>query len=80
MNSQIKDVLFRIIAVFILGSLSTIGAASIFGINVVVAASVAGLLAVANVAEDLAKAFLDDGKLDKNEIDQAFAKVDKEKK
>jgi hypothetical protein len=79
-TNQIKDVVLRICAVFILGSLSTIGAASIFGINVVVASFIAGTLSVAKVAEELAHAFLVDGKLDKEEIDKAFADAEKSKK
>jgi hypothetical protein len=37
----------------------------------------AGIIGVATVVERLARAFLDDGKLDMDEINAAFAKVDK---
>jgi hypothetical protein len=37
----------------------------------------AGILGVATVIERLARAFLDDGKLTLDEINSAFAKVDK---
>jgi hypothetical protein len=40
----------------------------------------AGLLGVSTVVEALSRAFLDDGKLSKAEINDAFAKVDKRKK
>jgi hypothetical protein len=40
----------------------------------------AGILGVASVVERLARAFLDDGKLTLEEINQAFSKVDKNAK
>lgn len=70
-----KNLLLRVAAVFVLDALGTIGASSIFGINAVTAASVAGLLSVAVVFQDLARGFLDDGKLSKTEIDAAFKKA-----
>jgi hypothetical protein len=70
-----KDIATRIVAVFILDALGTIGGASIFGIDTVTAASIAGLLAVAVVFQDLARAYLKDGKLTKAEIDEAFTKA-----
>jgi hypothetical protein len=72
-----KDIFLRIIAVFILNGLGTIGGASIFGISTITAASVAGVLAVSVVFQDLARAFLKDGQLTKAEVDQAFSKVGK---
>ena len=73
-----KDILLRIFAVFVLDALGTIGGASIFGIDAVTAASVAGVLAVSIVFQDLARAFLKDGKLSKAEIDEAFGKAVKD--
>jgi hypothetical protein len=70
-----KDIATRIVAVFILDALGTIGGASIFGIDTLTAASIAGLLAVAVVFQDLARAYLKDGKLTKAEIDEAFTKA-----
>jgi hypothetical protein len=40
----------------------------------------AGILGVASVVEKLARAYLDDGKLSMDEINQAFATVDKKSK
>jgi hypothetical protein len=40
----------------------------------------AGTLGVATVVEKLARAFLDDGKLDADEINSAFSSVDKKTK
>jgi hypothetical protein len=74
-----KDVALRIGAVFILGALGTIGAASLFDINPIIGAGIAGLLAAQEVIRDLAKAFLDDGKLSKREINEVFNKAMKKK-
>ena len=70
-----KDILFRILAVFILDALGTIGGASIFGIDTITAASVAGILAVSIVFQDLARAFLKDGRLTRAEVDATFTKA-----
>ena len=70
-----KDILLRILAVFILDALGTIGGASIFGIDAITAAAVAGVLAVSIVFQDLARAFLKDGKLTKDEVDATFTKA-----
>lgn len=71
------NVLMRIVAVFAASGLSVIGAGSVAGISVVKAVMVAGLTAVAAVIEKLARAFMDDGKLTLDEINAAFATVDK---
>jgi hypothetical protein len=70
-----KDIFLRILAVFILDALGTIGGASIFGIDTVTAASVAGILAVSIVFQDLARAFLKDGRLTRAEVDATFTKA-----
>ncbi len=72
---MVKDIFLRILAVFILDALGTIGGASIFGIDTITAASVAGILAVSIVFQDLARAFLKDGRLTKAEVDAAFTKA-----
>lgn len=69
----------RILAVFAASGLSVIGAGSLFGIEAVTAAMIAGTLGVATVVESLARSFLDDGKLSATEINEAFSKVDKKK-
>ena len=70
-----KDIFLRVLAVFVLDALGTIGGASIFGIDAVTAASVAGILALAVVFQDLARAFLADGKLTKAEVNDIFKKA-----
>lgn len=72
-----KNMLFRILAVFAAQGLSVIGAGAIAGIETWRAVALAGGLGVATVVEGLARAFLDDGKLTKDEINQVFSKVDK---
>jgi hypothetical protein len=75
-----KDIFLRVLAVFVLDALGTIGGASIFGIDAVTAASVAGILALAVVFQDLARAFLNDGKLTKAEVNEIFKKAAEEDK
>lgn len=62
----------RIFALFIVSALTTIGAGAIIGLDTLQTAFLAGILGVANVVEDLARGYLNDGKLDKAEIDAAF--------
>lgn len=69
----------RIVAVFAASGLSVIGAGSLFGIDAITAAFIAGTIGVATVVESLARSFLDDGRLSTTEINEAFTKVDKKK-
>ena len=73
---NIWNILMRIVAVFAASGLSVIGAGAIAGISTVKAVTVAGLTAVAAVVEKLARGFMNDGKLDIEEINAAFASVD----
>jgi hypothetical protein len=75
--STLKNVLWRILAVFAASGLSVLGAGAVVGVELLAAVAMAGIIGVATVVERLARAFLDDGKLDMNEINAAFAKVDK---
>ena len=74
---SLNNVLMRIVAVFAASGLGVIGAGAVAGISVAKAMMVAGLTAVAAVIEKLARAFMDDGKLTLDEINAAFASVDK---
>lgn len=76
---NINNIVMRMLAVFAASGLSVIGAGSLFGINALTAALIAGTLGVATVVESLARSFLDDGKLTTAEINEAFSKVDKKK-
>lgn len=69
----------RIVAVFAATGLSVVGMGSVVGIETTQAILLAGGLGVATVIEALARGYLDDGKLSQQEINEAFAKVDKKK-
>ena len=66
------NVILRIIATFVASALGVIGAGSIMGVDILVAAAMGGILAVFKVIELLALAFLEDGKLTLDEINAAF--------
>jgi hypothetical protein len=75
MMSKFKDIAGRIVAVFLTSALGIIGGSSILGgIPVWKAAVLAGIAASAQVIERLARASLD-GKLTKEEINEAFGAV-----
>lgn len=71
------NVLLRIVAVFAASGLGVIGAGAIAGVSLWKACFMAGMAGVATVVEGLAREFLDDGKLDFDEINGVFNKVDK---
>mgnify|MGYP000332822141 len=73
---SIGNILLRILATFAASGLSVIGAGAIAGVDTITAITVAGLTAVAAVVEKLARGFMNDGKLDLEEINAAFAAVD----
>ena len=77
-NSKIRltiDIWWRVVATFIASALGVIGAGSIVGIDVWLSATLGGLLAVAKVVEKLALAFLEDGKIDRKEVNMIFSQV-----
>jgi hypothetical protein len=75
--SIVKDVLFRSIALFMTMALPAIGAGAFAGVEPVQSALIAGALGVSKVLTDLAKAFLDDGKLTQEEVDGVFKRANK---
>lgn len=75
-----KTIFFRILATFAASGLSVIGAGAIANVPVWKAVFLAGIAGVATVIEGLARAYLDDGKLTKEEINAVFNKVDKKAK
>jgi hypothetical protein len=70
-----KDVLFRSFALFLTMALPAIGAGAFAGVEPVKSALIAGALGVSKVITDLAKAFLDDGKLTQDEVDVIFKRA-----
>lgn len=78
--ATIKNIFWRILAVFAASGLTVLGAGAVVGVDLIAAVMMAGILGVASVVERLARAFLDDGKLTMDEINEAFSKVDKNSK
>ena len=78
--SVFKNILLRMLATFAASGLGVIGAGTIAGVPVWKAVFMAGIAGVATVVEGLSREFLDDGKLDADEINDVFNKVDKKAK
>jgi hypothetical protein len=76
----IINIFWRILAVFAASGLTVLGAGAVVGVDLWDAVFMAGILGVATVIEKLARSFLEDGKLTMAEINEAFAKVDKNSK
>lgn len=72
-----KSICLRILAAFASTGLSVMGAGAIAGVPMWKACLMAGIGGVAFVVEGLARAFMDDGKLDVDEINEVFDKVQK---
>jgi hypothetical protein len=79
-KETVTSLIGRIIALFLVSALTTIGAGAIIGIDTVQTAILAGVMGVANVVEDLSRSYLNDGKLSKAEINEAFAANTPEKR
>lgn len=77
--NNLTNVIMRIVAVIAAEALGVIGAGSLVGIETYKSCLLAGGLGAATVLEALARSFLNDGKLSKDEINEAFAIVDKKK-
>jgi hypothetical protein len=72
--SKVKDIAWRMLAVFIATALGVIGTGALIGVEVWQAALMAGIGGVATVMENLARAYLDDGKITNDEINGVFTK------
>lgn len=77
---QVKNIIARIFATFAASGLGIIGAGTIAGVPVWKAVFMAGLAGVATVIEGLSRAFLNDGKLSVDEINEVFNKIDRKAK
>ena len=73
-KETVMQIVGRMVALFMVSALTTVGAGAVIGIDAVQTAILAGVLGVANVLEDLSRGYLKDGKLTKAEIDAAFNK------
>lgn len=69
------DISGRVVATFVASALGVIGAGSIIGIDVWMSAALGGLLAVAKVIEKLALAYIEDGVIDRDEVNMIFSQV-----
>ncbi len=75
--------MLRVLATFVASALGVIGAGSVAGsvsgvdIPIWFSAIMGGIMAVAKVVELLSLAFLEDGKLSRDEIDAAFRQTTK---
>jgi energy-converting hydrogenase Eha subunit H len=69
---NVKKIAKRILALFLVSALATIGAGAVIGIDVIQTAILAGVMGIANVIEDLSRGYLNDGKLTEEEINAAF--------
>lgn len=77
---KVKKILGRMLATFIANGLATIGAGTLIGVDIISAVLLAGTLGCVKVAEDIARAYLDDGVLTMDEIDEVFSQFDRRKK
>lgn len=75
-----KSIILRILAAFASTGLSVMGAGAIAGVPMWKACLMAGIGGVAYVVEGLARAYMDDGKLSVDEINDVFTKVDRRAK
>lgn len=60
------------VALFLVSALATVGAGAIVGLDVSRTAILAGILGIAHVVEDLARGYLNDGRLTQKEVNYAF--------
>ena len=69
------DVTGRIIATYVASALAFIGGGAIIGVDVWMSAALGGLIAIFKVIEKLALAYVEDGVLDRKEVNQIFSQV-----
>jgi len=65
----------RVVAVFFMSALSTIGAGAILQINIFKTALLAGLVGLARVVEDIAREFINDGVVSKRDLDKVLKNI-----
>lgn len=74
-KGKTKMILSRVVAVFAASGLSVVGAGAIAGVELWQAVLMAGIGGVATVVEGLSRAYLQDGKLTNEEINDVFNAV-----
>lgn len=76
MSKKTSGILKRIFAVFSASGLSVVGAGAIAGVELWQAVLMAGIGGVATVVEALSRAYLTDGKLTEDEINDIFTEAE----
>lgn len=74
---MLKDIALRALAVVVASFMGTLGAGSLVGVEVWQAGLIAGVLGLATVLEGLSRSYLQDGKLTKDEVNEAFNEFNK---
>jgi hypothetical protein len=77
---RLGTIIMRCFAVFVANALSVIGAGAIAGIDILQSCLIAGLSGVATVVGGLARAYLVDGELSKEDVNKVFANAPSGKK
>jgi len=67
-----KTVLFRVLAVFGYSSLAAVAGGAIVNVSLWKSAFIAGAVAASNVVGKLLQAYANDGKIDRDELNEAF--------
>jgi len=74
--NKIKTFLLRILATFVATALSLVGAGAIAGVDTLKSAIVAGIAGVATVLEEIARTYMQKGRLTNADINRAFDAVE----
>ena len=69
---RLGTIIMRCFAVFVANALSVIGAGAIAGVDILQSCTIAGLACVATVVGGLARAYLVDGELSKEDVNKVF--------
>jgi hypothetical protein len=69
---RLGTIIMRCFAVFVANALSVIGAGAIAGVDILQSCTIAGLAGVATVVGGLARAYLVDGELSKEDVNKVF--------
>lgn len=70
--NQLVQIIKRMVATFVATAIGVVGSGAIVGVDVAKAALMAGVGACAVVLERLSRAYLEDGELSEQEINEAF--------
>lgn len=74
MGTVFADIMRRIVALVVLKVSAVIGAGTVIGVELWQSATMAAVVALADIAQALSRAYLDDGRIDPAEVDAAFNK------